>query len=559
MRDEQLFPFEAAVREAGLASIMPAYCDVDGVPCHASVELLTTILRGEWGFEGIVAADYTGIEMLSTLHKLTGDLATAAALGLTAGVDVELPNTVAYGEPLERAIADGSVDESLVDASVARILRMKFLLGLFERPYVDPPAAAAIADLERDEARVGLELARRSLVLVENDGVLPLSADLRHVAVIGPIAASARELLGDYAHLLHMQTLAEMHRRGNPLGFPLTDAIVPEDELAGRRTILDALRERLAGIAVTHARGCGIQDGTDSELAEAADAARGADVAIVVVGERSGLTDDATTGEFRDRRDLGLIGRQQELLETVVATGTPVVLVVVSGRPLAIEWAAEHCAAVLLAWVPGDAGPDAIADILTGDAPPGGKLPVAVPRHVGQVPLSYRHHPSGGRSNPKGDYVDGPVAPLWPFGFGRSYTSFELSDLRLDRPQIETDGGELAVSVSLANVGQRCGDEVVQLYVRDEEAGVARPVLELRGFARVTLEPGERRTITFSVGAEQLAYTGADHHRVVEPGTISLFVGCSSADPSLRASVELVGPIVAVPHRERFFTVTTVE
>jgi beta-glucosidase len=557
-RDEQLFPFEAAVRDAGLTSVMPAYCDVDGVPCHASVELLTTILRGEWGFDGIVVADYTGIEMLSTLHRLTGDLATAATLGLTAGVDVELPSAVTYREPLERALADGRVDERFVDQSVSRVLRLKFQLGLFERPYVEPPTAATVAGLELEEAEVARELARQSLVLVENDGVLPLSPDLRRVAVVGPIAASARELLGDYAHLLHIETLVEMRERGNAFGFPLTDEIVPADELAGRRTILDALEERLAGVTIAHARGCGVIDGSDAEIAAATALVADSELAIVVVGERSGLTEDATTGEFRDRRDLGLIGRQQELLEAVVATGTPVVLVVVSGRPLALEWAAKHCAAVLLAWVPGDAGPDAIAEILAGDVSPGGKLPISIPRHVGQVPLSYRHHPSGGRSNWKGDYVDGLVSPLWPFGFGRSYTTFELSNLEVDRGEVATDGGELAIRVDVVNTGSRPGDEVVQLYIRDEEATVARPVIELRGFARVHLAPGERRTVTFLLAAEQFAYTGMDHRRVVEPGRVSLFVGSSSAALPLRAAIELTGPVVEVIERERFFTVTTV-
>jgi beta-glucosidase len=357
MRDEQLFPFEAAIREAGLATIMPAYCDVDGVPCHASSELLTGILRDEWGFDGIVASDYTGIQMLATQHEMTSDPAAAAELALRAGVDLELPSTVVYGEPLLRALADGRLDESLLDRSVERVLRMKFRLGVFERPFVKPPVPALLAELADDEARVARELARRSLVLVENDGTLPLRDDLRRVAVVGPIAASARELLGDYAHLLHIETLLEMHEQGNALGFPLTEAIVPADELAGRGTIFDAIAARLPGADVRHARGTGIRDGTDAELEEAVELAASSEVAILVLGERSGLTDSATTGEFRDRLDLGFIGRQQELLERVVATGTPVVLVVVSGRPLAIEWAASHCAAVLLAWVPGEAGP----------------------------------------------------------------------------------------------------------------------------------------------------------------------------------------------------------
>jgi beta-glucosidase len=559
MRDEQLFPFEAAVREAGIASIMPAYCDVDGVPCHASHELLTGILRNEWGFDGIVASDYTGVQMLSTQHKLSSDPAVAAALALRAGVDAELPNTVVYGEPLLRALAEGLIDESMIDATVERALRMKFRLGLFEHPFVEPPSTELLAALADDEARVAGELASRSLVLVENDGVLPLRPDLARVAVIGPIAASARELLGDYAHLLHIETLLEMRHQGNAFGFPLTDEIVPADELAGRPTILDGVVARLSSAEVRHARGTGIHDGTDAEIAAAVELASSSEVAIVVVGERSGLTDSATTGEFRDRRDLGLMGRQQELLEAVVATGTPVVLVVVSGRPLAIEWAATHCAAILLAWVPGEAGPQAIVAALAGDENPGGKLPISVPSHVGQVPLSYRHHPSGGRSNWKGDYVDGPSGPLWPFGFGRSYTSFELSNLRLDRAQLPTDGGEIVVSADVANTGDRPGDEVVQLYVRDSEATVARPVLELRGFRRVGLAPGERRTVSFRLASEQFAYVGADYRRVVEPGIVEVFVGSSSDDLPLAAQFELVGPTVALVERHRYLTETALD
>ncbi|HEX7398917.1 MAG TPA: glycoside hydrolase family 3 N-terminal domain-containing protein [Candidatus Limnocylindrales bacterium] len=557
MRDEQLFPFETAVREAGLASIMPAYCDVDGVPCHASHELLTTILRDEWGFDGIVASDYTGIQMLSTQHELTTDLATAAALAVRAGVDTELPSTVTYGAPLLRALEDGRIDEALVDSLVRRVLRMKFRLGIFEHPYIDPLTAASLAELALDETRVALELAGRSLVLVENDGVLPLRAGLERVAVIGPIAASARELLGDYAHLLHIETLLEMREQGNAFGFPLTDEIVPADELAGRETIFDAIVARLPEARVEHARGTGIRGGTDTEIQAAVELARSSDIAIVVLGERSGLTDNATTGEARDRRDLGFMGRQQELLEAVVATGTPVVLVVVSGRPLAIEWAAAHCAAVLLAWVPGDAGAQAIAAALLGDVNPGGKLPISVPRHVGQVPVSYRHHPTGGRSTWKGDYVDGPTAPLWPFGFGRSYTSFELSDLRLDRTELPTDGGEIVVTIDVRNTGGRRGDEVVQLYTRDPEATVARPVLELRGFRRVTLDPGERRSVSFTLDSEQFAYVGADYRRVVEPGVIRVFVGTSSADLALDGQFELVGRTVHLVERHRYLTRTT--
>ena len=558
LRDEQLFPFEAAVRDAGIASVMPAYGDLDGVPCHASHELLSEILRDEWGFGGTVVSDYTGVHMISARHKLTADLAVTAALAITAGVDVELPTTVAYGPPLMQALSDGRVSQSRIDRIVERILRQKFELGLFERPFVDPPSAEQLAELGVDEAKVAGDLARRSLVLLENDGTLPLRSDVQRIAVIGPIAASARELLGDYAHLLHIETLMEMRDQGNAFGFPLTDEIVPANELAGRQTIFDAIAARLPGAQIGHARGTGIRGGTDADIATAVELARSSDVAILVLGERSGLTDNATTGEFRDRRELGFMGRQQELLEAVVATGTPVVLVVVSGRPLAIEWAASHCSAVMLAWVPGDAGPEAIAAALFGDHNPGGKLPISIPRHVGQVPVSYRHHPTGGRSTWKGDYVDGPVSPLWPFGFGRSYTTFELSNLRVDRALVPTEGGEVEVSADVTNTGSCNGSEVVQLYVRDTEASVARPVLELRGFRRVELAPGERRTVSFRLSSEQFAYVGVDYRRVVEPGVIEVLVGSSAADLPLAGQFELVGRTVHLVERHSYLTTTSV-
>ena len=558
LRDEQLLPFEAAIRAAGMASVMPAYCDVDGLPCHASPELLGGILRGEWGFDGIVVADYTAVAMLHTVHRMVSDLSEAGRLALEAGVDVELPRTEAYGAPLVAALDDGRLDEAVLDVAVARVLRLKFRLGLFERPYVEVPTEAELEALAADEARIGRELARRSLVLVRNENVLPLAPGLARVAVVGPIADSARDLLGDYSHLVHMQTLREMQGEGNALGIVGPGrTMAPGDELTGRRTLLDAIRGRLAGAEVRHAAGTGIRDGDDAGIAEAVALARASDVAIVVLGERSGLTDDATTGEFRDRRGLGLLGRQQELLEAVVATGTPTVLVVVSGRPLALEWAAEHCAAILLAWVPGDEGPEAIADVLVGDVSPGGKLPVTVPRDAGRVPLTYRHHPSGGRSQWKGDYVDGPVSPLWPFGHGLSYTTFALTGLRLEAAEVPTEDGELAVSVEVANTGERPGDEVVQLYARDEDATVARPVLALCGFRRVSLAPGERRTVTFRMPVELLAYTGADYRRVVEPGRVRLFVGRSSTDLPLVAEVTLVGPTVVLPARDRFVTATS--
>jgi beta-glucosidase len=550
LRDVFLLPFEAAVA-AGMRSMMHAYEDVDGVPCVASRELFTTMLRDEWGFDGIVVSDYIGIDELVTSHAVVEDLSQAAAMTLEAGIDVELPTTAAYGRPLAEALADGRIDQAVVDRAVARVLRAKFELGLFERPYVD--VARALPSIPGDHA-LAREAAGASMVLLANDGTLPLRDDLRSIAVIGPNADSARNLLGDYAHVAHVETLLEARDGPNPQGLRIPDNLDLDAELDGRATILDAIRERTSPATdVRFAAGSGVLDGSDDQIAEAVAAARGADVAIVVVGEKSGLTEDCTCGETRDRSELTLPGRQEELVAAVAATGTPVVLVLVAGRPLAIEAAAARSAAVLCAWVPGDEGAAAVADVLFGDVNPGGKLPITVPRHVGQIPIYYAHKPSGGRSQWHEDYVDRSHLPLWPFGHGLSYTRFELHGPVLDRSSIGPRD-ELAIAVEVENVGARAGDEVVQLYVRDVEASVTRPVKELRGFRRVRLAPGERRRVTFRLAAEQLAFTDRDGRLVVEPGRVRVMVGTSAADLPCQADVEVTGDVTVVARRSRFVT-----
>jgi beta-glucosidase len=556
LRDVFLFPFEAAVRDAGMRSMMHAYEDVDGVPCVASRELFTAMLRDEWGFDGIVVSDYAGIDELATSHAVVSDLSQAAILALDAGIDVELPSTAAYGAPLAEALAAGRIDPALVDRSVARVLRIKFELGLFERPFVEPRAVVVPSAEER---ALAADAARASLVLVQNDGTLPLPRDLARIAVLGPNADSARNLLGDYSHVAHIETLIEMREGTSGSGFMAPESLDLYDDVEGRPTILDAIRKRCSDTTdVVFAEGCGILDGSDEAIEHAVAAAGRADVAVVVVGEKSGLTKDCTCGETRDRLELTLPGRQEELVAAVAATGTPIVLVLVSGRPLAIEAAAARSAAVLHAWCPGDEGPAAIADVLFGDANPGGKLPVTVPRHVGQIPIHYAHKPSGGRSHWHDDYVDGSHLPLWPFGHGMSYTRFEVGGLEVD-PAAVDPGGEVAVSVHVANIGDRSGDEVVQLYVRDVEASVTRPVKELRGFARVRLAAGERRRVTFRLAAEQLAFTDLDGQLVVEPGRVALMVGTSSAELPCRAEIDVVGETTVVAARTRYFTAVEVD
>jgi beta-glucosidase len=552
LADSFLFPFEAAVRDAGLSSIMHAYDEVDGVPCVASRFLLTEVLRDRWGFDGTVVSDYLGVEEIISAHGMTHDRPTAAALALEAGVDVELPTFNFFSSPLAEAVSSGRVSETTVDAAVARVLRAKFELGLFENPYVDPEEAALPFADDRAFAR---EMARRSMVLLSNSGVLPLDPDLRSVAVIGPNADSVRNLLGDYTHAAHIGALLEM----GGFGSKLPEGLTVENELAGRATILDAIRDRLDNSTeVRFAPGCGIKDGDDEGIRAAVDAASGADVAIVVVGEKSGLTEDCTCGEARDRMDIGLPGRQGELVAAVVQTGTPVVLVLVAGRPLAIESEAGSVAAVIHAWVPGEEGPEALADVLFGVTNPGGKLPITVPRQVGQIPIYYGHKPSGGRSNWKGPYVDGSNEPLWAFGFGLSYTHFEVRDLRLDRRSVAMQG-EFEASVEVANVGDRAGDEVVQLYIRDEEASVTRPVKELRGFKRVRLAAGEVRRVRFGLAVEQLAFTGVDGRLVIEPGLVTLMAGTSSDDLPCKAQIEITGEAVSNVRRSRYFTTVVVE
>jgi beta-glucosidase len=417
---------------------------------------------------------------------------------------------------------------------------------------VDPSPA-----VDRATARA---LAAMSIVLLENDGVLPLSVEPGVFAVIGPNADSVRNLVGDYSFEAHIETLVEMLHGGSMLGLDIEagsevdgSVLAATGSAETKRSILDAIRDSVGGRAeVRYARGCGIVDGDDAGVTEAVEIARSADVAILVVGEQSGVTAAATSGEARDRLEIGLPGRQAELVEAVAATGTPVVLVVVSGRPLGIPEEAELASAVLYAWVPGHEGADAVADVLFGQVNPGGKLPITIPRRVGQIPIYYSHKPSGGRSHWKLDYVDGPHTPLWPFGFGRSYTTFEVRDLRLDRAEVQA-GGDVGISVDVVNTGPREGDEVVQLYVRDLVASVTRPIRELKGFTRVTLAPGERRRVTFRLAADQLAFTGIDGRLRLETGTFEILVGTSSADLPLATTLELIGETLAPFERTRYF------
>ena len=531
LRDVYLRPFEAAVREAAAASVMNAYHELDGVPCGASRWLLTDVLRTEWGFAGVVVADYFAVNQLDVYHHVATSPEEAAAMALRAGLDVELPMTDCYAEPLKRALDRGLLTPDEFDTAVARALRAKFQLGLFEQPFVDT-GAVHVHTRTADQIALARQVAADSLVLLKNDGTLPLRTPAS-VAVLGPSAASARNLLGDYSYLAHVESLLEVLKSGNNVfAMPLEHGADVDEELdlAHVGNVLDELTARLPGASITHVAGCTVSGDDRAEFAAAVAAAAAADVAVVVVGDKAGLTEDATSGESRDVAHLLLPGVQEEFVLAVAATGTPVVLVIVGGRPMGSETLHAACAAVLMAWLPGEQGAAAIADALVGTVNPGGKLPVTWPRSSGQIPVFYAHKVSGGRSHWKGAYVDESNEPLYPFGHGLTYSSFALTDAAVSPAETSTTDpdAQVTVAVTLTNTGTVAADEVVQLYSRDPIASVTRPVRELQAFLRVTLEPGASARVEFAVPLAALGFTGLDMRYVVEPGDVEWFVGTSA-------------------------------
>ncbi len=522
MFDVFLIPFEMAVKHGGLASVMNAYTEMDGVPAAADAGLLTDLLRRRWGFAGTVVSDYLSVTFLHTLHHIAGDLGGAAVAALTAGVDVELPNPSAYAEPLERAVEEGRCPESLVDRAVRRVLRQKAAIGLLEARF-DEPSGGRI-DLDPPEHRaLAREVAERSITLLRNEGaVLPLDApSVGAIAVIGPNADDPSALMGNYSFANH----TGLRFPDTPLGVGVT-------------TVLEAIRE-VAGplVDVGHARGCDVvgEDITGIDAAVALAAA--SDLAIVVAGDKAGHFGRGTVGEGTDTESLALPGVQQKLLEAVVATGTPTVLVLVNGRPFDLTWAATHVAAIVEAWFPGEAGGDSVADVLFGRVNPSGRLTVSFPRSAAMAPWFYNHRTLGGATIASSTKPES----VYAFGHGLAYTTFAHTDLELSHVVLPTDG-HFSVSSTVTNTGPRPGAEVVQLYIRDLVGSVTRPVLELVGFARVELGPDESRRVRFEVHTDRLSFTGRTYERVVEPGIVDVLVGRSSADIVLRAQLELVGP-----------------
>jgi beta-glucosidase-like glycosyl hydrolase len=515
--DVLLVPFEMAVIDGGVRSVMHSYAEIDGVPVAASTELLTGLLRDRWGFDGTVVSDYFGVAFLHLLHGVAADLGDAAGQALAAGVDIELPTGDAFLSPLVAAVRAGTVDEALVDRAVLRALAQKEELGLLDATFDDEPPT--VIDLDSAEHReIARRLAEESVVLLANDGTLPLATPSR-VAVIGPNADRHDALFGCYSFVNHVLA----HHPEAEVGLEI-------------RTVREALASELTDATFVFERGCAVDDDDESGIPAAVAAAQAAEVAVVVVGDHAGLFGRGTVGEGCDRDDLELPGVQRAMVEAVLATGTPVVLVLITGRPYAVDWALNRCAAVVQAFFPGEEGGPAIAGVLSGRVNPSGRLPVSMPRSAGAQPYSYLHPSLGGN----GDVTNLLSTPALPFGHGLSYTTFSHS-LALE-PSAATDGA-LQARVRVTNTGDRAGDDVVQLYGHDLVASVTRPVAQLLGYARVHLEPGESGDVELVVPTTRLAFTGRDGVRIVEPGGVQVWVGPSCDSRESEGLVTLVGPV----------------
>jgi beta-glucosidase-like glycosyl hydrolase len=542
LNDTYMLPFEMAVKLAHAGSVMPAYHDIDGVPCHTNRELLHRVLREKWGFDGLIVADYAAVNLLYTHHGVARDAADAAAQSFNAGLDVELPGHECALH-LKEALARGEISEATIDAAVTRVLRAKFDIGLFEHPYVDPERVNLRSDAAIDLAH---EVARQSAVLLRNDGMLPLASDGKQkIAVIGPTADDPLALLAGYSFPVHLINSGE--QSNSPIATPL-----------------QALRKVLGDASIVYKKGCAIIEerragapvfpgdvsldtrdlngpdeliSTDaSGIADAAQAARDADVAIVFVGDLSGLFQSGTVGEGSDTDSLALPGVQQALVDAVIATGTPTVVVMTGGRPYNLGGQEERLAAQIIAFAPGEKGGDALAELLTGRAGFSGRLPLSVPTSAGAVPYVYNH-----RLKSAGTPVARHFGSRYPFGFGLAYTRFAYGDLELAVSEAPIADGTFEFSFTVENIGARRGDEVVQVYLRDRLASTSRPVKELKAFARIAIEPHAKVRLRVRLPVDMLNFTDERGERIVEPGEFELMIGSSSRDIHLNATLTVTG------------------
>jgi beta-glucosidase len=511
IREYFLKPFEAAVIEAHVQSVMPSYNEIDGIPSHSNRHLLQDVLRQEWGFTGLVASDYFGPTELRTIHHIVGDDAAAAKIALESGVDIELPFPGTYPSLLQQ-VQQGMVAEASIDLAVTRVLRTKFLAGLFDDPYVDAAYAEKITN-NVEHRQLALKAAREAIILLKNqDNFLPLAkGKYKHIAVIGPNAAD-----------LHLGGYSNQPGRGVSVLQGIKDKVGTSAEvLYSEGTKItetfpdwDADKVVLGDPALNAKR-----------IQEAVKIAEKADVVILALGGNEQTSREAWAPEHKgDRDSLDLLGNQDDLVKAILATGKPTIAFLQHGRPNSINYIAEHVPAILDGWYLGQEGAAAVADVLFGDYNPGGHLPITVPRSVGQLPDYYYQKPSAKR-----EFVGTSTEPLFPFGWGLSYSTFKYANVHAEPEAIGVLGSS-TISVEVTNTGKMRGDEVVQLYIRQEFSSVTRPVKELRGFRRISLEPGGSKTVKFTLGPDELAYLNRDMHRVVEPGTFKIMAGGNSVE-----------------------------
>jgi beta-glucosidase len=516
LRENFMAPWIGAISKAGGLGVMAGYPEVEDVPAHASVKWMNDVLRQEIGFKGVVESEGGGFSTLIYEH-IVPTQKEAALPALRAGVDLDITYEPAYMGPLVESVQEGRVPIALVDRALRRVLELKFRLGLFENPYVDVDHAVQMVHSQANQD-LALRAGREGIVLLKNDkNLLPLKKDLKSVAVIGPNADDVANQLGDYS---------------------------PKKILQHVTTVIEGIKAVVSPqTKVTQVRGCEVTGTDKSGIAAAVRAAKGAEVAIVVVGERQYMenaTDthaSPTDGEGHDVASLDLSGAQEDLVQAVFETGTPTVVVLINGRPLSTRWTSEHVPALVEAWEPGERGGEAVADVLFGNYNPTGRLAISVPRHSGQLPVYYNYKPSKAVMMQRG-YVDMPATPLYPFGYGLSYTDFEYSNLHVEPAEIHP-GGEARVTLDVKNIGARAGVETVQLYIHEEYAPVSTPVKQLRGFERVALEPGETKTVTLKLTPEDLQLLDVDMHWRVVPGDFEIMAGKSSADIPLRGILKV--------------------
>ena len=523
LREVFLFPFEVAVKEAQVGSVMNAYHHIDGIPCTASQFLLTKVLREEWGFSGIVVSDYEAIKMLETLHHVVQNSKEAAQKALQAGIDIELPDTICYGEPLLEAVWEGLISEELINEVVRRVLTAKLHLGLFEDEiYINPVLVPSLLDPEENR-QLALEIAQASIILLKNDGLLPLKKDLKTLVIIGPNAREGLHLHGDYSYSVHIPSVQAWKGK----------KAVWQDSV-NTVNIFEGIKNKLPQGEVLYAKGCDLSGNSQEGFEEALEIAKKAQVIVAVMGENSGLFQQSISGEGSDRSDLELPGMQRKLLRELSRLNKPIILVLVNGRPLALQWEKENIPAIIETWYPGEEGGNAIADVLFGDYNPGGKLPFSFPKELGQLPVYYNRV-----SLAFNQYISTDAQALFPFGHGLSYTRFEYSDLNISPKEIKSLE-KIAIQCKVKNIGHQAGDEVIQLYIQDPIASLVRPVKELKGFKRIHLEPDEERTIVFTLFPDQLAFYDEHMRLIIEPGLFYVMVGSSSEDIRLSGQFEAI-------------------